>query len=332
MTVSRIGVTLALTLSALLTGSCSGCSSTSKAAPAVTADRGAPAEAVTPPTLPVQGLSADPLENAFRAIEDGERDAARDRWDPAYVVARVGRDPDALASWVRGQTTWIPYTGVLRGPVGVLLDRQGNSLDRALLLAALLKEAGHTVRLARAELPETARGLLAAILANVRDQRSTATFRRSKRRALTRPTPELAIQLDAALIERVLADRAAAADRVGAAIEERTFDHAERLMAIIGSRLPDPDWDDRLADARRALGDHWWVQRQTGATWQDWTSSRTQPERQPQLASPPARRSPPTRFHQRSSTPSSFVSSQKPRPRNRSRRRRCWSSRWNRGG
>jgi len=35
----------------------------------------------------------------------------------------------------------------------VLMDRQGNGLDRALLLADLLRRAGHSVRLARAVIP-----------------------------------------------------------------------------------------------------------------------------------------------------------------------------------
>jgi hypothetical protein len=104
------------------------------------------------------------LENSFPAIEAGERDAPRDRWDPAYVVQRVGSDPDHLLSWVRAETGWVTYRGLLRGPVGVLLDRQGNALDRALLLAALLRQAGHTVRLARANLSES----LASVLLSAR--------------------------------------------------------------------------------------------------------------------------------------------------------------------
>src|SRR6185503_2500136 len=93
------------------------------------------------------------LENSLHALSDGVRNAARERWDPVYVVERVGTDPEALRRWVQLNTRWIPYRGVLRGPVGVLMDRQGNSLDRALLLVRLLAQSGHTTRLARAELP-----------------------------------------------------------------------------------------------------------------------------------------------------------------------------------
>lgn len=106
------------------------------------------------------------LDSSLRALEDGVRDAPRDRWDPEYVVAQVGRNPESLYRWVQENTSWIPYRGVLRGPTGVLMDRQGNSLDRALLLADLLRRAGHSVRLARTEIPiERAEPLLLELVA-----------------------------------------------------------------------------------------------------------------------------------------------------------------------
>ncbi|MDB5296475.1 MAG: hypothetical protein JWO31_2458, partial [Phycisphaerales bacterium] len=75
-------------------------------------------------------------------------------FDVTAVVRRVGREPDAMFGWVRDQTFWVPYRGVLRGPEGVLMDRLGSSADRASLLAALLVAAGVPCRLARAELPQ----------------------------------------------------------------------------------------------------------------------------------------------------------------------------------
>ncbi|WP_423068521.1 hypothetical protein [Devosia sp. CN2-171] len=126
--------------------------------------------------LPVLAQSADDEEGAIRfiqqvsrsleAIEDGEREAPRDRWDPQYVVDTVGIEPAHLYAWVRDEVVWMPYPGALRGPTGVLMDRIGNSLDQALLLAELLRRAGHEVRLARAKLPpETARTLWQRMLA-----------------------------------------------------------------------------------------------------------------------------------------------------------------------
>src|SRR6266568_9483268 len=92
------------------------------------------------------------LDRSLRAIEDGERESPRDLWDPQYIVDHVGRDPAALFAWVHNNTFWVPYHGLLRGPAGVLMDRQGNSLDRAVLLATLLEKTGNTVRLAHGEL------------------------------------------------------------------------------------------------------------------------------------------------------------------------------------
>ena len=66
----------------------------------------------------------------------------------AIVEAQLGRDPARTFAWVRDHTYWIPNHGILRGAVGVLMDRQGDSLDRALLLATMLKDEAQTVRLA----------------------------------------------------------------------------------------------------------------------------------------------------------------------------------------
>src|SRR4051812_18098458 len=74
------------------------------------------------------------LEGSLQAIAAGDSASPRDRWDPAYVADHLRRNRQAIIRWVRAYTYWIPYRGVLRGPAGVLLDRQGNSLDRALLL------------------------------------------------------------------------------------------------------------------------------------------------------------------------------------------------------
>src|SRR5688500_2119592 len=105
------------------------------------------------------------LENSLRSLEESQRNAPRDRWDPDYVITKVGKSPDALFAWVRDNTYWIPYHGILRDARGVLMDRQGNSLDRALLLATLVQKAGHPVRLAHRKLTgEEAQTLFPEIL------------------------------------------------------------------------------------------------------------------------------------------------------------------------
>ncbi|HEY9507509.1 MAG TPA: hypothetical protein VIQ27_16180, partial [Gemmatimonadales bacterium] len=219
---------------------------------------------------PAVAVSAADFEGSLRAIADGDRTATPDRWDPAYVAGLVGADPPALLEWVRSQTLWVPYRGVLRGPVGVLLDRQGNGLDRALLLATLLRHAGYEVRLAHAELPaERARELLPSLLA--------------ARSALVRG-PEARVQGDWRSDVRLIAgtylkDSAAIVRKVEARLDRsirlldtldaRTDAQAARLRAL----LPKPaDLSAGAADQDEpidALRDHWWVQRRDGERWID---------------------------------------------------------------
>ncbi len=222
------------------------------------------------------GLSAADLprvDNAFRAIEDGDRETPRDSWDPDYVVSMLGRDPQRILAWVRDYTIWIPYRGELRGPVGVLQDRQGDSLDRALLLAALLEKAGQTVRLAHGQLTqEQALQLLPRLIAR---QAAVSSAGSASASVATPLDPglirEAASQynLDAAAIAQRVAGNESAVGRTAAELRSRVRDQAARLLRAV----PHPDavseWQERFAQALDALRDHWWVQQKTGDGWTD---------------------------------------------------------------
>jgi hypothetical protein len=201
------------------------------------------------------------LDDSLRALEIRERSAPRDRWDPAFVIGQVGRDPDALLAWVRSNTFWIPYHGELRGPVGVLMDRQGNSLDRAMLLATLLQKAGYTVRLAHRELSsdeseellprliaERLDGLVGAnalqpdVLSTDSDGHSPKDWTNTQLRTFT----DLYSQLRA-----------------------RAADQADRLLVQLPKARVGETWDARLRAASEACRDHWWVQFDQGGAWID---------------------------------------------------------------
>src|SRR5438067_2382973 len=92
------------------------------------------------------------VQKAFVTLEQTNARIPADTFDPVTVVKSVGPDADKLFAWVQEHTRWAPYRGALRGPVGVLMDRTGNSLDRSLLLAELLKTMGVSTRLAHATL------------------------------------------------------------------------------------------------------------------------------------------------------------------------------------
>ena len=215
-------------------------------------------------------LSADParrvtlLHNSLRAIEDGDRELPRDRWDPDYVVATVGRNPQTLADWVRRYTYWIPYRGQLRGATGVLMDGQGNSLDRAILLATLLQRAGHTVRLAHRELSRDQALELMPALAWLRSEafRPTASAPLVAADDLRRAEAHYdlgAVGTNASPLESFA--------RAAAEAKARVADQSARLLQTIRPAQSPTDWGDRFTAAVEATRDHWWVQRFAGNRW-----------------------------------------------------------------
>jgi len=69
------------------------------------------------------------------------------------ALAQSLTTPQAAFEYVRDQIALEPYPGVMKGALGTFLTRGGNDLDRSLLLATLLKQQGHTVKVARGRLP-----------------------------------------------------------------------------------------------------------------------------------------------------------------------------------
>jgi hypothetical protein len=209
------------------------------------------------------------LDSSFRALEDGDHLSPRDRWDPKYVAEMIGRDPYQLYTWVAANTDWIPYLGTLRGPVGVLMDRQGNSLDRALLLARLLETAGHSVRLAHGELTEEeAAAVLPALVAHM---------------AVSSPPPAESELADSSGIQAIAAQYGLSptavsqsvraqhegVSRMRAELSARVRDQSARLLPALQPYDADADWSGRFAEAIGAVRDHWWVQVKEDTAWTD---------------------------------------------------------------
>lgn len=209
------------------------------------------------------------LDASLRAIQDGDSLARRDRWDPAYVVSAVGREPERLLAWMRDSTEWIPYLGRLRGPTGVLMDRQGNSLDRALLLAALLREAGQTVRLAHGQRSrEQAADLLPMLLAP-RSAPDSMIVQPSLPASGTLHATAAKYRLDGEAIRRGIESQDSAVTSFVAQLDGRVADQSRRLLAQFGAGDSLAEWRARYERALTALEDHWWVQRQEGDRWID---------------------------------------------------------------
>jgi transglutaminase-like putative cysteine protease len=206
----------------------------------------APATPAAPPAASSQtapaGTSPEELEKARKDYQEARArlQASLDySWlDVQAAQAKIGTDPVALAKFVQTEIRYEPYAGALRGPRGTLLARAGNSLDRALLLAAMLRAAGHRVRFAEGTLsPAQAEQLV---------------------RAAFPPRPP-AFKSGSALMT----------------ITQRSLQHFLFLGNTLHEarfRPPEGDagvWTTTVEEARR----HFWVQVESGDRWLDLDTS-----------------------------------------------------------
>jgi hypothetical protein len=206
---------------------------------------------------------ADSLEGIAGVLDAYTLELPRSRFDPLAVLQPAGVGAEALTAWIGREVALVPYQGSLRGARGTLMDRYGNSLDRALLLAELLAAAGHEVRLARATLdPAAAAGLLDAFTPPPPDEPPAMAGDVLAARLAQAAGP----QADA--VEAELAEAASTDDERKRAIDQRSDVLTRELLAALGDLPERGEGDDRAA-AIAALQDHWWVQVRDGDRWTD---------------------------------------------------------------
>ncbi len=95
----------------------------------------------------------DQVSDEGRAAYDSMPEAD---WVIDALAQQLDYDPSRAFAFVRDSIGFDPFAGVLRGAAGTLAARAGNSVDRALLLAALLGAMQVPVRFAFAELDDAA--------------------------------------------------------------------------------------------------------------------------------------------------------------------------------
>lgn len=203
------------------------------------------------------------FELMYANMEAAARRQPRDMYDPKAVADSVGRDSKQLLAWVERNTYWVPYQGSLRGTTGVLMDRLGNSLDRALLLAELLRVSGHDVRLARARLTDDRISALSAKVRNVTTHRRRAAVKESAF-APTKLPAEL--QWVADQVHKTRDQSRRESERHFNEMAQRVSAQAPALVAAVGQEGGTASATDRL---RSAMRDHWWVQIQRDGSWDD---------------------------------------------------------------
>lgn len=203
----------------------------------------------------------------FNAVRESLTELPADRFDIEAVVDDVNAsDPadtvTALFEWVRDQTGLSAYRGVLKGPAGVLMDRTGNSLDRAFLLQNLLMAAGEQAILATGQLDAAAAAA------------ATSALRAPPSALAAAATPDSTVYAER-LANTYGADGAAAAQRLAQAeaaratlaeeLAQRTEVQTAELLRLLGGAVPTG------ADTSTAalLTDHWWVQVMKDGAWLD---------------------------------------------------------------
>jgi len=222
-----------------------------------------------PLTQEERNQMADKLDCYFRVLEEAEKEIPRDTFDPQAVIDKVGKDPAALFKWVRDTTDFVPYKGVLRGPIGVLNDRMGNSLDRALLLHHLLSLSGHRVRLARGHLKKQQ----AIDLVNqIKPESSGAdleqlkySYREIKEFIEERTSP---CQLNKENLAKVIYDNIKQQEEIENQLKSRIANQTAFLVQALEKYQKEAELREEDATLGTLL-DHWWVQIENDGGWTD---------------------------------------------------------------
>jgi hypothetical protein len=215
------------------------------------------------------GETTDKLENYFFAIEDALTRIPRDTFDPEAIVQKAGQDPVKLFEWVRDETSLVPYQGSLRGPIGVLMDRRGNSLDRALLLHELLQLAGNEVRLASGQLsPEKVQEVV-----RKRGSEKPAPINRDQGLSLQDQKKFLEFmvqkyQLQQDNLPGLLAQSQEERQKLGRELSERAKEQTSDLLQIVKDQQKASP-RKQTGSASEALVNHWWVQWEKDGEWVD---------------------------------------------------------------
>jgi hypothetical protein len=171
----------------------------------------------------------DVIRDAYNEAQKALKQLPQERFETESVLEKADYDSDALVAWFEQNTRWVPYRGVLRGADGVLLDGTGNSLDRSLLLARLLNDAGYDARLVRGRLSAEA---VEAVLS-----RASASVE------VARPKEPLFVDQVVTAAQRAPSEASVLAELVGT-LPERT----------------DPELGESVAD-------HWWVEAELDEGW-----------------------------------------------------------------
>lgn len=205
--------------------------------------------------------------NALAQLAEESASTPDETFNVEAVQRRLGADPGILTGWVRDSTRWAPYEGVLRGTSGVLMERIGSSVDRALLLSELLSQAGHRNRLAVIGLPERVAEEI---------MRPTSLGGAWPIREGSGPPPPTAGDGGGSLqvseeFARIAGSVAGFRNEMLSTLSERVIDQTADLTALLSREAPARDFLEASSSPPKSaqVASYWWVQVQDGGQWSD---------------------------------------------------------------
>ena len=205
------------------------------------------------------------VERTMSDVAAAQAAQSRDSFDLAALIKKVGANRDRLFEWVRDNTSLVAYRGVLRGATGVLMDRRGNSLDRALLLGELLRSSGISIRLARTTLStEQAATLLSGIRPTSLQVASDMELERVAADDIRTYAARNGLDVDR--VRQSVERLAASSMELGRLFDQRVRTQAAAIEKAVEHRTAASASGDDQVDSLR---DHWWIQYQEGAEWID---------------------------------------------------------------
>lgn len=207
------------------------------------------------------GANVKDLGPLVDLIDAYANELPRTDFDPGALAELLGKDPQKIFEWVRDRTWWAPYRGILRGAQGVMLDRVGSSLDRAVLLGDLLRRAGYTVRLAHAQLPEKQARELLSKVKPIPDQRLNPVAPRA-----VSDQRKQAMEAIAPGLDKLIDGQMAESKRRTEAGKALVRSEANQLLTMVQKNRKKADGADERT-AVTAIQDHWWVEREDGDKW-----------------------------------------------------------------
>lgn len=228
-----------------------------------------------------QQTQAEPAEiqRLLEALRGERAELPKDRFDVVAALELTDYTPEGVFAWVRDTTRLVPYRGALRGPTGVLMDREGNSLDRALLLQDLFDAIGYDTRLVGATLaPEDATSLLAEVRARPWERAAElpgeAGAATPSATSMANVSDDLVARygLDAELLTAATNLTVEREASLREELEDRTASQSGTLLALVADVLPTADSAQAAAHEHALLGDladHWWLQFDDAGTWVD---------------------------------------------------------------